>query len=367
MGARLPRGRWRSCGRSASPRCKDQSSRILLVRGRAIAALVGNGTDLLAQAVIGAHQPIEIARGEAQQLAEAEGDDICAARPAIEHRQLADEIAGAEPHRARLDPHFDGAGGDEEHAVATLPLPQNDLARQSKPRPQQPAYLGPLVRINLGKDGDARHQIRAFEAEIEPRTLLRRAAPVAEAAHQIVEYLGGNNRFGAQALILLLFQADGPEGKELRLQGARVTRILQHESVDGLADEIEPRCQRGIDRLARTIAEEPAQLVGIERPQFVDDDARRQLRLEANGDRPRQRPFDAEIALERQVEAKIARETDYLGSGGAIFGDAAGFHRVAELRSPRQQAGEGATRHGARVEMLAVKLLLALDEDADAA
>src|SRR5260370_40496049 len=103
MGARPPRGRWRSCGRSASPRCKDKSSRILLARGRAVAALVGNGMDLLAQAVIGAHQSIEVARGEAQQLAEPEGDDIGVAWPAVKHRQLTDEIAGAEPHRARLD------------------------------------------------------------------------------------------------------------------------------------------------------------------------------------------------------------------------------------------------------------------------
>src|SRR6266852_5754484 len=185
-----------------------------LLYGCAIAAQIRNGTDLLAQAVIGAHQAIEITRGETQQLAEAERDDIGAARPAVEDRELADKIAGAEPHRG-LDPHLDGAGGDEVHAVAALPLAQDGLARQGKPRSQQAAYLGPLARIDIGEHSDARYQVGALQAEIEPRPFLGDAASVAEAAHQIVIDLGADDRFGAQPLILLLFEANRPECQEL--------------------------------------------------------------------------------------------------------------------------------------------------------
>ena len=65
------------------PGIKVDHRRCLLVSGGAIAALLRNGADLLAQAFIRSHQSVEVTGGEPQQAAEAEGDDVGIARPIL--------------------------------------------------------------------------------------------------------------------------------------------------------------------------------------------------------------------------------------------------------------------------------------------
>ena len=118
----------------------------------------------------------------------------------------------------------------------------------------------------LAREGARRMIAAALEAEVETRSLFRGATTIGQAVHHIIENFRGYDGFGPQPLILQLLLPYRPQRQELGLQGTSITRVLQLQRIDRLADEVDPCRQLRIDRLAWTTAEEAAQLLRVEGP-----------------------------------------------------------------------------------------------------
>src|SRR5439155_25906516 len=86
---------WRCPGVEVDHRCW------LLIGGGTIAALLCNGIDLLAQAIVGSHKSVKVAGRKSQQATKTEGDNVGGSRPIVDERELSKEIAGAKAHRLR--------------------------------------------------------------------------------------------------------------------------------------------------------------------------------------------------------------------------------------------------------------------------
>ena len=96
----------------------------------------------------------------------------CATSWAATRPDLAENVAGTEPHRAVVEMDFDRPRGDEVDCVPSVAAPDDPLARQGEAGPKEAAQIPAAGGRQGGQEGHAGDQRLRIKAEIEPRQAL---------------------------------------------------------------------------------------------------------------------------------------------------------------------------------------------------
>src|SRR5262249_46554996 len=150
---------------------------------------------------LGAEEAMKIPRRQSEELAITQGHDIGVAAIGNKESELAEKIAAAELNGGGRDPHFDRAGRNEIHRVATLTLADDDLVGNGEARPQQTSDGVTSLRIESSKHRHATDQILALQPEVESRPCLDNAPARPQLALQVLIDFLVDHRFRTQPAI----------------------------------------------------------------------------------------------------------------------------------------------------------------------